>query len=69
MEELIKKIVKKTGLPADQAKSVIDMVVKFITDKLPAPLAAQVKAALAGGATPDLGEAAKSLGGLFGKKK
>lgn len=68
MEELIKQIMKKTGLPEAKAKVAVDTVLKFVSGKVPAPVAAQVKAALAGG-TPDLGEAAKTLGGLFGKKK
>lgn len=67
MEELIKQIVAKTGLPADQAKQAAETVIQFITDKLPAPLAEQVKAIAAGGA-PDLGNIAQNLGGLFGPK-
>ena len=65
MDELYDLVVKKTGLPKEQAKLAVDTVLDFIKKKLPAPLAAQVDAVLAG--KGDLGAAADLLGGLFGK--
>ena len=67
MEELYALVVKKTGLPIEQAKMAVDVVVDFIKKKLPAPVAAQVDAVLGG--KSDLGAAADMLGGLFGGKK
>ena len=65
MDELIKQIMQKTGLSNDKAKSVIDMVTKFLSDKLPAPVADQVKAVLSGGSPAGVADTVK---GLFGKK-
>lgn len=66
MDELIKQIMQKTGLSNDKAKSVVDMVTKFLSDKLPGPVADQVKAVLGGGSpAAGVGDAVK---GLFGKK-
>ncbi len=65
MEELYTLVVKKTGLPNEQAKMAVDTVIDFIKKKLPAPVAAQIDAVLGGG---DMGAAAGMLGGMFGKK-
>ena len=64
MDELVKVVVQKTGLPEAQAKQAVMAVIGFLKEKLPAPIAAQVDALLAGGAPPDL---AKGLGGLLGQ--
>ena len=63
MEELINLIVAKTGISHDQAKTAIDVVVNFLKEKLPAPLAGQIDGLLSGSGPADL---AKGLGGLFG---
>jgi hypothetical protein len=63
MEELINLIVAKTGISHDQAKMAIDVVVNFLKEKLPAPLAGQIDGLLGGSGPADL---AKGLGGLFG---
>ena len=68
MDELIKQITSKTGISAAQAKDAVDSVMKFISEKLPAPLAEQVKAALTGGGAANLGDVAKGIGDLLGKK-
>ena len=66
MEELVKLVAQKTGLPPEQAKIAVQTVLGFLKQKLPAPLAAQIDGLLAGGgASPDL---AQGLGGLLGKK-
>jgi hypothetical protein len=64
MEELIKLVSKKVGIPEAQAKAAVDTVIGFLKEKLPAPIAGQIDAVLGGG-MPDL---SKGLGGLFGKK-
>jgi uncharacterized protein (DUF2267 family) len=63
MDELVKLIVKKTGISEDQAKQAIGVVVDFLKQRLPAPIAAQVDGVLKGGGLPDV---SKGLGGLFG---
>ncbi len=62
MDELIKLVVLKTGISEDQARQAVSVVINFLKERLPAPIAAQVDGALG-----NLG-AAGALGGLFGKK-
>lgn len=80
MDELIKQVQDKTGLPVDKAKGAIEVVVNFIADKLPEPIAGQVKGFLdddaeAGGADAGGGlmdtakDALGGLGGMLGGDK
>ncbi|MCP4306991.1 MAG: hypothetical protein GY926_20105 [bacterium] len=81
MDELLKTIQEKTGLPADKAQDVIETVLNFVGDKLPGPIADQVKGFLGGnddgaadtGGNDDLMDKAKDalggLGGLLGGDK
>lgn len=66
MDELVKLVVQKTGIPEAQAKIAVQTVIGFLKEKLPAPLAGQIDALLGGkGQTADV---MKSLGGLLGGK-
>jgi hypothetical protein len=65
MDELVKLVSQKAGIPEAQAKTAVETVIKFLKQKLPAPMAGQVDALLAGGKTDDL---VKGLGGLLKKK-
>ncbi len=81
MDELVALVSKKTGLPKEQAKAAVTVVVDFIKKKLPAPIAAQVDAVLGGkgvaGAVAgalddgklDASDASNLLGGLLGGGK
>lgn len=70
MDELVKMVVQRTGLPEDQARDVVTMVVGFIKQRLPAPIAAQVDGLLDGNvSSDDVQNALGGLGGLFGKKE
>jgi hypothetical protein len=60
MDELVELIVKKTGIPKDTAEQVVEVVVDFLKDKLPMPLAGNLDNILEGGAADDM------LGGLMG---
>jgi hypothetical protein len=62
MDELVKLVVVKTGISPDQARQAITMVVDFLKQRLPAPIAAQLDGILKGGGLPDVSK----LGGLFG---
>ncbi len=75
VDELIKTIQEKTGLPVDKAQDVIETVVGFIADKLPGPIGDQVKNFLgdegggggdAGGGEGLMDKAKDALGGLGG---
>ncbi len=67
MDELVKLVSQKTGLPQDKAKVAVETVVNFLKTRLPAPIAGQLDAILAGGGLP--GNLAQGLGDLLGKKK
>jgi uncharacterized protein (DUF2267 family) len=67
MDELIQLVAKKTGISEAQAKQAVETVLGFLKDKLPAPVAGQIEAALKGDMS-GLGDLAGSLGGMFGKK-
>ncbi|WP_322820558.1 DUF2267 domain-containing protein [Chloroflexus sp.] len=69
---LVELIREKTGVSAEQAQQAVDVVVGFLKENLPEPIAAQVDQVLKGdiSALADQIDAAKTmLGGLFGGKK
>jgi hypothetical protein len=69
MDELVKLVSQKTGLPEDKARVAVETVIGFLKDKLPAPVASQLDSVLSGeGGASGLGGVAQSLGGMFGKK-
>lgn len=67
MDELVKLLGQKFGLKEETAKQVVGVVTDYLKEKLPAPLAGQIDGLLAVGKA-DLGDLAKGLGGLLGKK-
>lgn len=73
MDELVKLVTQKVGIPEAQAKQAVDTVVGFLKDKLPAPLAGQIDGVLGGVKAADVSKAvddvAKGLGGILGGKK
>ena len=67
MNELVNLIVKKTGIPAATATTVVNLVVDYLKKKLPAPIAGQIDGLLKNEA--GVQQAENMLGGLLGKKK
>jgi uncharacterized protein (DUF2267 family) len=71
MDELVKLVQEKTGLKEAQAKQAVDTVLKFLKDKLPAPIASQLDNVLKN--EDVMGQAAdaakKGLSGLSGLVK
>ncbi len=65
MDELVKLVVKKTGISEDQARRAVDTVLQFIKQRLPAPLASQIDGLLSGGGGTD--DMLKGLSGLMKK--
>lgn len=63
MDELVKLVSQKTGIPEGTARQAVDVVLNFLKDKLPAPIAAQVENVVKGGGAAGL---AKGLGGMLG---
>ncbi|MGZ3237350.1 MAG: hypothetical protein ACXU8A_08235 [Burkholderiaceae bacterium] len=72
MNELIQRLIDKTGLSEDQATTAVNTVVQFLKEKLPAPLASQLDNFMDGSGNPGMADklssVGASLGGLFGKK-
>ncbi len=66
MDELVKVVADKTGLPEAQAQKAAEAVLEFLKDKLPAPLAGQLDNLLENPGAAD--QAAGLLGNLFGNK-
>lgn len=66
MDELVKAVSEKTGLPEAQAQKAAEAVLDFLKEKLPAPLASQLDNLLENPEAAD--QAAGLLGNLFGKK-
>lgn len=71
MNEIIQRLMDKTGLPEDKAMAAVDTVVGFLKEKLPGPIASQIDNLMAGGGGlgDKLGGMAEGLGGMFGKKE
>lgn len=70
MNELVNLIVKKTGIPAATAQTIVNIVLDFLKKKLPAPIAGQIDGLLKNEA--GIKTAENMLGNLasqLGKKK
>ena len=69
MDDLIKQITEKFGVPADKAKGIVKMVVGFIGDKLPGPIGSQVNKLLGDDEGGDDEGGGDDGGGLMDKAK
>ena len=73
MNELINLIVQKTGISQENAQKAAQTAIDFLKTKLPAPVAGQVDAVLAGDMSGIAGQAGEmlkgKLGGAFGGQK
>lgn len=66
MDELVKTLCEKTGLPEDKARMAADTVINFIKSKLPESVSGQLDGALTGQGSS--GSITDRLGGILGKK-
>jgi enamine deaminase RidA (YjgF/YER057c/UK114 family) len=73
MNELINLIVQKTGISQENAQKAAQTAIDFLKTKLPAPIAGQVDAVLAGDMSGIAGQAGEmlkgKLGGALGEQK
>jgi hypothetical protein len=70
MNELINLIIKKTGIPAATAQTIVKIVIDFLKKKLPAPVGAQIDGLLNNATAVKTAEnVLGSLASNFGKKK
>ena len=70
MDELVALVSKNVGISEQQAQQAVEVVLGFLKDNLPQPLAGQIEGALTGDLSGfgDLGDAIGGLGGLLGNK-
>lgn len=72
MEQLVSQMAQRFGISNEQAMEAVTMVVGYIKDQLPAPLALQVDSVLGGNMPDGVADQAQqmlgNLGGMFGKK-
>ena len=77
LDELVRRISEKTGLPEEQARGAAEAAIGFVKEKLPAPIAGQIDGYLGGGSGDGgnesggdlMGQAQNALGnigGIFG---
>jgi hypothetical protein len=70
MDELIKVVSARTGLPPETAKQAAEAVLGFLKDKLPEPIASQLEGLIGGGdASNLLGGLPGGLGDMLGGKR
>ena len=70
MDELVNLIVKKTGIPAATAQTVVKLVIDYLKKNLPAPVAGQIDGLLSNAASIKTAEnMVGNLGSMMGKKK
>ena len=76
MNEVIQRLIEKTGLPEDKAATAVQTVIGFLKEKLPGPLGSQIDSVVggqsggqSGGAMDKLGGLGSNLGGMFGNKE
>jgi nucleoid DNA-binding protein len=67
MDELIKLVVKKTGIPEATAKQAVETVIGFLKTKLPEPIGSQIEGFLSGDLMGQAEELLGGLGGLLGQ--
>ena len=68
MDELVKLVSQKTGISEEMARMAVEIVLGYLKEKLPAPIAGQIDSVLGGVGMEDLGGLAKGLGDILGKK-
>jgi hypothetical protein len=67
MDELVQLVSEKTGLSEEQSKMAVEIVLDYLKNRLPEPVAGQIDGLLTGeGAGGGLGGIAQGLGGLLG---
>ncbi len=70
MEEMIQRVIERTGLPEDKAVAAVQTVIGFLKEKLPGPVASQLDGVMGGGSTggDKPGGIGAKLGDMLGGK-
>jgi hypothetical protein len=71
MNEIIQRLIERTGLPEAQAAQAAEVVIGYLKEKLPPSVASQIDGLAGGesGATGMLGGIGARLGDMFGRKE
>jgi hypothetical protein len=67
MDELVNLVVSKTGVSEAIAQQAVEIVMGFLKEKLPDPIAAQLDQVLEGADLSDAGDVLSGLGGILGR--
>ncbi|MDO8301017.1 hypothetical protein [Lacisediminimonas sp.] len=70
MNEIIQRLMERTGLPQDKAMSAVETVLGFLKEKLPGPVASQIDSVMGGSQADSSGISgiASGIGDMFGKR-
>ncbi len=70
MQEIVRMVADKTGIPEDKARQATETVIGYLKDKLPPAVSSQLDNVAAGGAGGgNLGDIAGNLGGRLGGRE
>ena len=67
MNELIRMVSERAGIPEDAARKAVQTVIGFLKDRLPAPIAGQIDGVL-GGETSEKSGDIEGIGGILGRR-
>lgn len=70
MNDIVQRLIERTGLPQDQAMTAVETVLGFLKEKLPGPVASQIDSVM-GGTQPDpsgISGIGSGIGDMFGKR-
>ena len=67
MDELVKMVSKRTGLSEEMSRQAVNVVLEYLSERLPSPYGSQIKTLLAAQKAKDsVGSKLKGLGSFFG---
>ncbi|HEX8774367.1 MAG TPA: hypothetical protein VF735_12385 [Pyrinomonadaceae bacterium] len=72
MDELVKLVAERAGIPEDKARAAVKTVMGFLQERLPASIAGQlenVTSSVGGGVADMAGDVIGGLGGMLGGGK
>ncbi len=67
MNELVKMVADKVGLPEDKAQQATDTVINYVKGKLPGPVASQIDNVVGRGGSGGGGNIAGKMGQILGE--
>lgn len=73
MNEIIQRLIERTGLPEAQAAAAAEVVIGFLKERLPPAMGSQIDGLVSGesgsGVMDKVGGIGARLGGMFGRKE